>query len=206
MSNITPVVKNIILVNVLFFIATYVAGFFYQVNLINILGIYYPTSLFFKPYQIVTHFFMHGGLTHIFFNMFALASFGGYLENNWGGKRFLVYYLVCALGATLTHFLFNTYQIYFSNYSIEAIEYTPLVGASGAIFGVLMGFGMLYPNAQLMLLIPPIPVKGKYIAVIALVLGVLIDSSGNVAHFAHLGGMIFGYFLLRYWSKNRHRY
>ncbi len=206
MNNITPVVKNIIILNVLFFIATYVVGIYFQIELTRVLGMYYPTSAFFRPYQIVTHFFMHGGIAHIFFNMFALAMFGRYLESSWGGKRFMIFYLVCALGATITHLIVNAIQIYFLNYDSMIIEYTSVIGASGAVFGVLMGFGMLFPNAQLILLIPPIPVKGKYIAVIALVMGVLVDFNGNVAHFAHLGGMIFGFFLLKYWSKSRPKF
>ncbi len=232
--NQTPVVvKNIIIVNAMMFLLSYVLSL-KNINLNNILGLYYVGSQSFKPFQLVTHMFMHGGLTHIFFNMFALWMFGRVLESVWGPKRFFTFYFITGLGAALLHSFVNyiEFQIIASkmtNLEVntvlkEGIEifkqgknYTnpdmgklnlllniPTVGASGAVFGVLLGFGMLFPNTQLMLLIPPIPIKAKYFVMgygaIELILG-FSRSGGNIAHFAHVGGMLFGYLLIKYWNK-----
>jgi membrane associated rhomboid family serine protease len=183
--------------------------------------------------------FMHGGITHIFFNMFALYMFGRVLESVWGGKRFLIYYLVTGLGAAVLHSFVNfiEYQSVVSKLSPDQVAYvketgyqiytegknftdpllgklnmilnTPTVGASGAVFGVLLAFGMLFPNTQLMLLFPPIPIKAKYFVIgygiLELYLG-FSQPGSNVAHFAHLGGMLFGYFMIKYWNKNSNRF
>jgi membrane associated rhomboid family serine protease len=198
------------------------------------LGLYFPASDQFKPIQIITHMFMHGGLTHIFFNMYALFIFGPILENVWGPKRFLIFYLVCGLGAAVTHesVIFIQYnhlinsitpdnvqavisegtayfrqgKIFADNdmQSLQLLLNTPTVGASGAIFGVLLAFGVLFPNTQLYLLFPPMPIKAKYLVLgygaLELVLAVTQPGS-NIAHAAHLGGMLFGYILIQYWRK-----
>ncbi len=234
MGTIPPVVKNLIIVNVLLLFATYVlerAG----INLYTYLGLYFPASDKFMPHQIFTHMFMHGGITHIFFNMFALWMFGRVLENVWGPKRFLVFFLVTGIGAAALHTLVNyiEYESLISKLSPEQVAYvkevgsniwvegknfsdpnlsqlnvllnTPTVGASGAVFGILLGFGMLFPNTQLMLLFPPIPIKAKYFVIgygaLELYLGFTHPGS-NVAHFAHLGGMLFGFILIKYWNRN----
>jgi len=232
--DLPPVVKNIIMINVLMILANYAASSVFGVDLNGLLGLYFPASGQFKPLQIVTHMFMHGGFMHIFFNMYALFIFGPILEQVWGPKRFLIFYLVCGLGAALTHetVIFFQYSHLIQNLSPENIQAvitegtaylnqgkvfadpdmqslqillnTPTVGASGAIFGVLLAFGVLFPNTQLMLLIPPIPIKAKWLVLgygaIELVLAVTQPGS-NIAHAAHLGGMLFGYLLIRYWRK-----
>lgn len=237
-GSIPPVVKNLIIINVLMLLATYIMSM-RGVNLTQILGLHYIASPKFEPYQIVSHMFMHGGFTHLLFNMFALWMFGRILESVWGPKRFFIYYFVTGLGAAVLHTFVNwiEYQSVVSQMSPEQIDlvmqngadiwiqgknYTdplmgklnillnvPTVGASGAVFGVLLGFGMLFPNTQLMLLFPPIPIKAKYFVIgyglIELYLGVARPGS-NVAHFAHLGGMLFGYLLIRYWNKNSHNF
>jgi membrane associated rhomboid family serine protease len=186
------------------------------------------------PLQIVTHIFMHGGLLHLVFNMYALFIFGQVLEQVWGPKRFLTYYLVCGLGAAFVHetVILVQYEKIMSVIGSEQLEVvlnegtgyfregkvftnelmknlqlilnTPTVGASGAVFGVLLAFGMLFPNSQLMLLFPPIPIRAKYLVIgygaIELYLAVTQPGS-NIAHAAHLGGMLFGYFLIKYWQK-----
>ena len=225
-----PVVKNLIILNVVMLLAYYAAQALFHIDLVRILGLYYPQSELFKPYQIVTHMFMHGGIWHLFFNMFALYMFGGVLESVWGPKRFLIYYFVCGLGAAFTHetviyfqyhkllslvspeqlsdVLQNAYRIILEGRTesgIQSILITPTVGASGAIFGVLLAFGVLFPNTQLMLLFPPIPIRAKYFVILygALELWMAITQpGGNIAHAAHLGGMLFGYILIIYWRKN----
>jgi rhomboid family protein len=229
-----PVVKNLILINVLLLIASWTAKSVFGVDLTTILGLYFPKSEQFMPLQIITHMFMHANFMHLFFNMFALYMFGGILENVWGPKRFLIYYMVCGLGAAFVHESVIFFQY---NKLINALDpnqlqlvlekgaavlsegkqyadltmrdlqmllNVPTVGASGAIFGVLLAFGVLFPNTQLMLLFPPIPIKAKYFVIgygaIELTLAVTQPGS-NIAHAAHLGGMLFGYILIRYWRK-----
>ena len=229
-GGIPPVVKNLLIINVLLLLATFVVGTAFQINLIEELGLYFPASSKFHPYQIVTHMFMHGGWFHLFFNMFALWMFGRVLESVWGPKRFFLYYVITGLGAAGFHLLVNyiNYKSLTSSLSQEEIRIiaeqgrqmtrfpnvemrdlavllnTPTVGASGAVFGVLLGFGMLFPNTRLMLLFPPIPIKAKYLVIgygaLELYLG-LTQPGSNIAHFAHLGGMVFGFFLIKYWNK-----
>ena len=234
LDSIPVVVKNLIIVNVLMLLATFVLEKV-GINLYTHLGLHFPLSEKFRLHQIFTHMFMHGGITHLFFNMFALYMFGRVLESVWGPKRFLTYYLVTGIGAAVLHTAVNYFEYYrvTSQLTPEQIEYvkevgygiwaegknfsepllsklnlalnTPTVGASGAVFGILLGFGMLFPNTQLMLLFPPIPIKAKYFVIgygaIELYLG-FAQPGSNVAHFAHLGGMLFGYFMIKYWNKN----
>jgi membrane associated rhomboid family serine protease len=229
-----PVVKNIIMLNILMLLAYYAATSVFGIDLNSLLGLYFPKSEQFMPVQIITHMFMHGGFWHLFFNMYALYIFGQVLENVWGPKRFFIYYMVCGLGAALTHesviaFQYNHFiqnlspenlqlvlnegTAYFSQgklftdptmQGLQLLLNTPTVGASGAIFGVLLAFGVLFPNTQLMLLIPPIPIRAKYFVMIygAIELYLAVTQPGsNIAHAAHLGGMLFGYLLIRYWRK-----
>jgi membrane associated rhomboid family serine protease len=229
-----PVVKNIIMINVLMILAYYAANSVFSVDLNSLLGLYFPKSEMFKPLQILTHMFMHGNFWHIFFNMYALFIFGPILENVWGPKRFFIFYMVCGIGAAFTHesviFLQYNHLVqslspdnvqavitegtkYFHQgkvftdpnmQSLQILLNTPTVGASGAIFGVLLAFGVLFPNTQLMLLFPPIPIKAKYLVAGygALELYLAVTQPGsNIAHAAHLGGMLFGYILIRYWRK-----
>jgi membrane associated rhomboid family serine protease len=229
-----PVVKNIIMINVLMLLAYYAANSVFGIDLNSLLGLYFPKSEQFMPVQIVTHMFMHGGFWHLFFNMYALYIFGQVLENVWGPKRFFIFYMVCGLGAALTHELVIAFQYnhlaqslspenlqlvlnegtayinqgkVFTDETMKSLQIllnTPTVGASGAIFGVLLAFGVLFPNTQLMLLIPPIPIRAKYFVMIygAIELYLAVTQPGsNIAHAAHLGGMLFGYLLIRYWQK-----
>ena len=231
---IPPVVKNLIIINIIMLLATYILSM-RGIDLTSILGLRYFQSPEFRPYQLVTHMFMHGGFTHLLFNMFALWMFGRVLEGVWGPKRFFIYYFVTGLGAAVLHTFVNflEFQSVASKMTPEAVQMVmtqgteifnqgknfsdptagklnlllniPTVGASGAVFGILLGFGMLFPNTQLMLLFPPIPIKAKYFVMgygaIELYLG-LTQSGSNIAHFAHLGGMLFGFFMIRYWNKN----
>jgi membrane associated rhomboid family serine protease len=231
---IPPVVKNIILINVLMLMADYAAKSVFGSDLTMILGLYFPKSQQFMPLQIVTHMFMHGGLLHLFFNMYALYIFGQVLENVWGPKRFFIYYIICGLGAALTHetviaFQYNhlvqnlspeNLQIVlnegtayikegkvFTEETMKSLQFllnTPTVGASGAVFGILLAFGVLFPNTQLMLIFPPVSIRAKYVVLIygGIELYLALTQPGsNIAHAAHLGGMLFGYLLIRYWRK-----
>lgn len=257
-GGIPPVIKNLLIINVLLFLGTQVLT---SVNLVEFLALYYPESTHFRPYQFVTHMFMHGGLTHLFFNMFALWMFGRVLEGVWGSKRFLIYYFVTGLGAAALHLFVNylsiedmkaaalafqntpspeAFQVFIkahlSNPSNAVIDLVnrfydrpesqalaaeawhvigrvvdlninvPTIGASGAVFGVLLAFGMLFPNTELMLLFPPIPIKAKWVVIgyglLELYLG-FTNRGGNIAHFAHLGGMIFGFILIKYWNSKK---
>jgi membrane associated rhomboid family serine protease len=229
-----PVVKNIIMINVLMLLAYYAVRSVFGINLNSILGLYFPKSESFKPFQILTHMFMHGGIWHLFFNMYALFIFGQVLEQVWGPKRFLLYYMVCGLGAALVHESVIAFEYsklikainpenlqlvldegaaylnqgkVFTDQTMQNLQLllnTPTVGASGAIFGVLLAFGVLFPNTQLMLIFPPIPIKAKYFVMgygaIELYLA-FTQPGSNIAHAAHLGGMLFGYILIRYWRK-----
>jgi membrane associated rhomboid family serine protease len=229
-----PVVKNIIMINVLLLLGYYAVKSVFSIDLNGILGLYFPKSESFKPVQILTHMFMHAGIWHLFFNMYALYIFGQVLENVWGPKRFLIYYMICGLGAALVHETVIAFEYkklmniidpgqlqivldqgaaylqegkVFTNQTMQNLQLllnTPTVGASGAIFGVLLAFGVLFPNTQLMLLLPPIPIKAKYFVIgygaIELYLA-FTQPGSNIAHAAHLGGMLFGYILIKYWRK-----
>jgi len=230
---VPPVVKNLIIINVLMLIATYILEM-KGIDLTNILGLHYIESPDFRPYQLVTHMFMHGGFMHLAFNMFALWMFGRVLESVWGPKRFFVYYFVTGIGAAVFYSFVNymEFQYYASKIGTQDVQAvfsqgaeliqqgqnwvgsagklnmilnTPTVGASGAVFGILLGFGMLFPNTELMLLFPPIPIKAKYFVMgygaIELFSGIT-GMGANIAHFAHLGGMLFGFFMIKYWNRN----
>jgi membrane associated rhomboid family serine protease len=206
----------------------------FGIDLNSKLGLYFPVSNSFKPYQILSHMFMHGGIWHLFFNMYALYIFGQVLESVWGPKRFFIYYMVCGLGAALVHetviafeyrsimnhispdqlqIVLNDGAAYFKEGKVftdnvmkdlQLLLNTPTVGASGAIFGVLLAFGVLFPNTQLMLIFPPIPIRAKYFVLFygGLELWLAFTQPGsNIAHAAHLGGMLFGYILIKYWQK-----
>jgi len=271
-----PVVKNILILNGLFFFATYALGSALNLDLTNILGLHYFAASEFEPYQFITYMFMHGGWSHIIFNMFALWMFGSVLENVWGPRKFISYYLVTGIGAALVHYLvffndinpvlqlmdsfldapsygnlqafidahkFNidqnntviadnfqkftlSYNIlqsdpanavamqnainFVSEYKEYFLNLPTVIGASGAVFGLLLAFGMLFPNSLIYLYFF-IPIKAKWFVIIFGVLELVsgfYDTGGNVAHFAHLGGMIFGFFMIIYWNrqeKNRRK-
>ncbi len=229
-----PVVKNLLIINGLFFLTTVVLGSTFNINLTQYLGLHFPGSQDFGVWQLVTYMFMHADFYHILFNMFALWMFGNVLENVWGPKRFLNYYLVTGIGAGLVQWLVavirlqgilpeltpEEIQVVYTqgagvmqqgmNYSNDAMRTlntiinTPTIGASGAVFGILLAFGMMFPNSLIYLYFA-IPVKAKYFVIgygaVELYMGFANSPSDNVAHFAHLGGMIFGFFLITYWKK-----
>lgn len=225
-SELPEVVKNLLIINGLFFLATISLDNF-GLDLVKIFGLHQFQSPDFRPHQIVSHLFMHGDFTHLFFNMFALWMFGKILENVWGAKRFLTFYIVTGIGAACVHLLISQYQILsisnqipeMVNLAIEGrynpsipiskkltqLIITPTVGASGSVFGLLLAFGMLFPNTLLYIYFA-IPIKAKYFVlaygILELYSGISNNPADNVAHFAHLGGMIFGYFLIKYWRKN----
>jgi membrane associated rhomboid family serine protease len=234
LSGIPPIVKNLIFINVIMLLAYWAVDSVFQIDLNRVLGLYFPKSEQFKPIQLVTHMFMHGGFMHLLFNMYALFIFGVVLEHVWGPKRFLIYYFVCGLGAVVIHESVLAIQYYHLANSLspenlqtvlaegtayfnkglafedptmrnlELLLNTPTVGASGAIFGVLLAFGVLFPNTQLMVIFPPIPIKAKYFVMIygGIELALAVGQPGSsIAHAAHLGGMLFGYLLIRYWRK-----
>ena len=202
--SISPVVKNIIIINIVLLLATFIFRNTFGIDLYRYLSLFYIESPLFRPHQIITHMFMHGGFGHLFFNMFALFMFGRVLENIWGGKRFLVYYFVTGIGAAAIHTLVNYLHLQSSPEIAYDLMRTPTVGASGAVFGILLAFGMIFPNTELFLMFIPVPIKAKYVVIgyglLELYLGVTQPGS-NIAHFAHLGGMLFGYILIKYWNK-----
>ncbi len=183
----SPVVLNLIIINALALMAT---SLFPALKLH--FGLWDYNSNYFELYQVVTYMFLHGDLSHLFFNMFALWMFGRQLEYDLGSQKFLTYYMVCGIGAGIIQLLVGIF--------IE--PYTITVGASGSVFGLLLAYGVLHPNTRILLLIPPIPIKAKWFVIIYGVLELLmgIRGVGNVAHFAHLGGMIWGFALLYYWK------
>jgi membrane associated rhomboid family serine protease len=234
----TDTVKQLLILNILFFIG---AQFVPQAT--DLLALHYFESDKFKLWQPISHMFMHGGLMHIFFNMFALVSFGSALEHFWGPKKFLFFYFTCGLGAALIHSGINYYHFhdglntlvlngFKENEILNLINegkfmtswqavlapdtfenmigaLTPTVGASGAIYGLLVAFAFMFPNAELALLFIPVPIKAKYfvpgIVLLDLFSGVTGYSifGGGIAHFAHVGGALFGFIMMWYWKKNQ---
>ena len=207
------VVKNLLIINVLFFLATWAAEAVWRIDLSDYLGLHYIGASDFRPYQFVTYMFMHGNFAHIFFNMFALWMFGNTLENAWGPKRFLIFYFVCGIGAGLTQELVQYIQlsdmiqnyefVRLGNRSIPVDEYLNMlttVGASGAVYGILLAFGMMWPNSRIYIYFA-IPIKAKWFVIIYGLIELFsgFSSVDNVAHFAHVGGMLFGLGLILYW-------
>ena len=211
MYRITEVVKHLLIINILMYVGTLLLGDFLGSLGRLQLAMFYPASPFFEPYQIVTHMFMHGNTMHLFFNMFALFMFGPPLEASWGPKRFLFYYLFTGFGALGLYLLVQYFEI--SSIMDAKTQWdminSPMLGASGAVFGLLLGYGMLFPDNVIQLLIPPIPLKAKYFVMIyagiELFLG-LGNFNTGVAHFAHLGGALFGFLLILYWRRYGSRF
>ena len=252
LSSIPPVVKNLIAINIILWLASSLTpGLFIRLgvntDLSEILGMHYWASSRFNPAQLITYMFMHAGFEHIFFNMFALYMFGGVLENLWGPRRFLFYYLLTGVGAAIVQQIFWTIEFqpvitalneaissnssnslvncqdilshYFRTENFGMLDAPAVielkrmflnlpvtVGASGAVFGLLLAFGWLFPEAKLMLLFFPVPIKARIFVllygVVELFMGVAQFSGDSVAHFAHLGGMLFGAILILYWKRN----
>jgi membrane associated rhomboid family serine protease len=260
MMNITPVVKQLLIINILFFIGSQLVPVAY-----DLFALYYPESDNFKGWQLVSHMFMHGGFMHIAFNMFALYSFGSTLEHFWGGKKFLFFYISCGLGSALLHTGMNYYEIHSflsdvsslklsssevhlllnADYSslfdekgqmmageintiLERVHCTqeqfntivqasmiskvPMLGASGAVYGLLVAFAFMFPNAELALMFIPIPIKAKYFVPAILAIDLFLGFKGGsifgggstgIAHFAHVGGALTGFLMMWYWKKNQ---
>ncbi|MDX1683929.1 MAG: rhomboid family intramembrane serine protease [Saprospiraceae bacterium] len=200
MGQITDVVKHLLLINIVAFIAT--------ITLLPdsrfILAMYYPASEYFSPYQVVTHMFMHADLGHLFFNMLTLFFLGPWVERRIGSRKFLIFYLASGFGAAGLHLLVRYYLVSQLGYMDEIN--IPVLGASGAVYGVLAAFGTLFPNARLMLLFPPIPIRASYLAIGLILFDLITGVSGTrtgVAHFAHVGGAITGFLLILYWIRSR---
>ena len=211
LSSLPPVTKNLIIINVIVFVASLLNQNF----MIGTFALFYPTSVYFHWWQVVTHMFMHGGFWHIFFNMYTLLIFGCVVERIIGSKKFLLFYFICGLGAVALHLGVEYLQM--QSYmqgaalgnataiqNIALIKNTPTVGASGAIYGVLMGYAMLFPESRMTLLFPPVTLSAKWMvaifAAIELFTGVTGISAG-IAHFAHLGGMLIGWLMILSWRK-----
>lgn len=193
-SNIPRITRNLLIVNLIFFIATLVNNDF----MIGTFALFSPSSPFFRPWQIVTYMFMHGGWMHIFFNMYALVMFGGLLERVIGERKYLLFYFLCGFGAAGLHF--GIAALAQNAFMMNA----PTLGASGAVYGLLIAYGLLFPDSKLTLIFPPVTLSAKWwVAIwagIELLTGVTGTASG-VAHFAHLGGMLVGLILILYWKK-----
>ena len=255
-SILPPVVKNLLIINGLFFLAKVVLEG-RGIDMDAIFGLHYFGAPDFKPWQVITYMFMHGNFSHIFFNMFALWMFGAAIENIWGGKRFLIYYLITGIGAALIHYIIVYFQIqpelalinqFLNNPSLETYRYLAennvspnfqkmltqnltvlqqnpssineliqvtaqakdeflnsfvIIGASGAVFGLLLAFGMMFPNSEIYLYFL-LPIKAKWFVIIYGALELIFGITGSadgVAHFAHLGGMLFGIILILAWRK-----
>lgn len=204
--NPRSIVYNLLMLNAIVFLAQFMLPRYEEWMFANF-ALHYPMSPDFRIWQPLTYMFLHGGFSHLFFNMFALWMFGRQLEYDLGAKRFLTYYLVTGVGAALVSLAVNWLTISFSGdpMLIASAAGSITIGASGGVFGILLAFGMLHPNERLLLLIPPIPIKAKWFVIIygAIELFGGIRGTDNIAHFAHLGGMIFGVFMILYWRKKR---
>jgi len=241
LNNLPQAVKGLLIINIAVFALSFIVEATMNIDLARVIGLYFYKSDLFKPYQIITHMFMHGGLMHLVFNMYALWMFGQVIERVWGAKKFLIYYFVTGFGAVVLHTFVNylQYQSITAGMANETIQmvlnegadiishnknwtdpdvgalnllmHIPTVGASGAIFGLLLAFGMLFPNIRLQLMFIPVPIKAKYFVMgygaIELYMGIQNAAGDNIAHFAHLGGMLFGFILIKIWNKtNKNNY
>ena len=238
MNDIPPVTRNLLIVNVLVFMGAFLAKR-WGIEADDYLGLHFFLSEDFNLAQLFTYMFMHANLTHLFCNMFALYMFGRTLEMVWGSSRFLTFYLVCGIGAGLIQELVVGVRYFtlasslppeavqvvltegaeilrshmnYTNPELGALNATLnglTVGASGSIYGILLGFGMMFPKEPIYVMFLPVPIKAKYFvigyAVIELLAGLANNASDNVAHFAHLGGMVFGLLLILYWRKKNRR-
>jgi membrane associated rhomboid family serine protease len=196
-GSIPTVTRNLLIINVLAYLATVVLGF-QNIDLAIYGGLHYFESPFFHVLQLLSYQFLHGSFTHLFFNMFALWMFGRVMEQVWGGKKFLVYYLICGIGAGLSQELV---QWWMHSYSLT-------IGASGAVYGILLAFGMTFPEERMYIIPFPFPIKAKWFVLgyAGIELFLAMSSAGDgVAHMAHLGGMLFGFLLIRFWQRHPER-
>lgn len=225
MLKIPPITKNLLIINVLAFVGLLVAQQVWGIDLNYVLGLHFFMASDFHLYQLVTYMFMHGGWEHIILNMFMLWMFGSVVERTWGEKRFLFYYILCGIGAGVMQEIAQFFYVYFmldaqqplgivESFSVmrqlgDQLNNLTTVGASGAIYALLLAFGMMFPNEKMFIIPIPIPIKAKWMVMGAIVVelfSAMAVSNSNVAHLAHLGGMIFGFFLIRYWQKHPENY
>ncbi|PIR13692.1 MAG: rhomboid family intramembrane serine protease [Flavobacteriales bacterium CG11_big_fil_rev_8_21_14_0_20_35_7] len=194
MIQLPPIIKNLIIINVIFFVATFYV--FDENTLFEWFALFYPQSPYFHSWQVVTHMFMHGGFMHILFNMYALYAFGSPLEQMWGGKKFLFFYFSAGLGAAA---IFTLANFFTQNFTASA------VGASGAIYGILVAFGMTFPDSKLALIFFPVPISAKYFIPVLILSDLFFGFTGgdNIAHFAHIGGALFGFIIMLFWKQNQ---
>ena len=221
MQTIPTITKQLLIINCIAFLASQLVP-----SITSWCGLHYWQASQFHIYQLVTYIFMHGGWAHLFFNMFALWMFGAVMERTWGSKRFIIYYLVCGIGAGLLQEISQTFMVYYAispesmNQFLEISRISPdtllqqqlnmmtTVGASGSIYGILLAFGMTYPEERMFIIPIPFPIKAKWLVIgyAGLEIGLALSNSGDgVAHVAHLGGMLFGFFLIRHWRKSERR-
>lgn len=223
MNKIPTVTKNLLIINLLIWMGSLVAAKF-GVDLNSICGLHFFKASGFRLWQLFTYMFMHEGFSHVFLNMFAVWMFGAVMERTWGSKRFLFFYIACGLGAGIMQELVQYIQwaVDLSHYNdvnligygvVTMDEYLNMlktVGASGAVYGILLGYGMTYPNNPIFIFPIPVPIKAKWLiigyVIIELGLGLSNRAGDNVAHFAHLGGMLFGWFIMKYWRKKGYLY
>ncbi len=221
MLKIPSVTKNLLVINFLAFIALLVGRQMSGIDLNDLLGLHFFMASNFELYQLLTYMFMHGGWEHIILNMFMLWMFGSVVERMWGGKRFLFYYIFCGIGAGVMQEIAQFFWVYFMLDGQQALGISEsfnvmrqlsgqlngltTVGASGAIYALLLAFGMMFPNEKMFIIPIPVPIKAKWMVMGAIVVelfSAMAMSGDNIAHLAHLGGMIFGFFLIRYWRKH----
>jgi membrane associated rhomboid family serine protease len=202
MFNVTPLVRTIIIINVVVFLlqqfltnlgTVEMNGQVYQIGLSELISLWGINTPLFKPFQFFTYMFAHGSFMHIFFNMLALASFAPILESYWGDKKFLTFFIATGIGAGVIYTVVN--------YFIFKETGGSMLGASGAIYGILMAFGLVFPNLEIMLLFPPIPIKAKYMVFVMGFITYALDRSGTVAHLAHFGGAFVAFFIISYWRS-----
>ena len=240
-NNIPPITRNIIIINIVVFILTYVL----QTDMMyRYLAAFYPFSPFFHSWQIITHMFMHGSFIHILFNLMTLYSFGPVLEQVLGDKKYVILYFVSGLGAFFLFNLWNFVEVEQIKSSLQSLGFdlngylngetvsfngnsqaileqqglvnklqsiisVPMVGASGAIFGVIAAFATLYPDAKIMLMFIPVPVKVKYLMPVVIIVSIYLGVTGNaggIAHLAHVGGALVGFILAKIWKKHLYRF
>ncbi|MEX0929489.1 MAG: rhomboid family intramembrane serine protease [Balneolales bacterium] len=206
-----PAVKHLLIINVLFFVARMTPGIDqYLMAFLALwpvqagIGLFPGDPMIFYPWQLVSYMFLHGGMSHVFFNLFALWIFGQSIENVWGTRRFAWYYILTGIGAGLLHLFVNLGVD--PVMTSQGLRYIPTLGASGAVYGILLAFAYMFPNREIFLIFLPIPIKAKYFVIIFGGLDFIAGVSGmqtGVAHFAHLGGMLAGYILIKYWGIRR---
>lgn len=217
MQNIPTVTRNLLFINVIVFVAQYIFRGM-GVELDSMFGLHFFLASHFSIYQLITYMFLHGGFTHLFFNMFALWMFGCVIERVWGAHRFLFYYILCGVGAGLTQEMVQFVELFVMNPQLsladafnlpemaaDSLNLWRTIGASGAVYAILLAFGMIFPDERIFIFPLPVPIKAKWFVVfyagveLFMALG---SSNDGVAHMAHLGGMFFGYLLIRYWRKH----